>query len=83
MLLLATAGILLVTTLLPQLDPDLNIVMRDRTLDVALSALTFVAVAGLAVLTYAALSRDRTAGVIPAVVGIRLVGDVQRWPRCC
>ncbi len=51
-LLLATAGILLVATLLPQLDPDLNIVMKDRTLDVALSALTFVAVAGLAVLTY-------------------------------
>lgn len=52
MALLATAGILLVATLLPQLDPDLNIVMKDRTLDVALSALTFVAVAGLAVLTY-------------------------------
>lgn len=50
-LLLATAGILLVTTLLPQIDADLNIVMRDRTLDVALSALTLVAVAGLAVLT--------------------------------
>ncbi len=51
-LLLATAGILLIATLLPQIDPDLNIVMKDRTLDVALSALTFVAVAGLAVLTY-------------------------------
>ncbi len=51
-LLLATAGILLVATLLPQIDADLNIVMKDRTLDVALSALTFVAVAGLAVLTY-------------------------------
>ncbi len=51
-LLLATAGTLLVATLLPQLDPDLNIVMKDRTLDVALSALTFVAVAGLAVLTF-------------------------------
>jgi signal transduction histidine kinase len=50
--LLATAGILLVATLLPQVDPDLNIVMKDRTLDVALSALTFVAVAGLAVLSY-------------------------------
>lgn len=50
-LLLATAGILLVAALLPQVDPDLNIVMRDRTLDVALSALTLVAVAGLAVLT--------------------------------
>ncbi|MEX1294799.1 MAG: sensor histidine kinase [Candidatus Limnocylindrales bacterium] len=50
--LLAAAGILLVTTLLPQLDADLNIVMKDRTLDVALSALTFVAVAGLAVLTF-------------------------------
>jgi signal transduction histidine kinase len=51
-LLLAAAGILLVTTLLPQIDPDLNIVMKDRTLDVALSALTFVAVAGLAILTF-------------------------------
>ena len=51
-LLLATAGVLLITTLLPQLDPDLNIVMKDRTLDVALSALTFVAVAGLAVLSF-------------------------------
>ena len=50
--LLAAAGILLVTTLLPQLDADLNIVMKDRTLDVALSALTFVAVTGLAILTY-------------------------------
>jgi signal transduction histidine kinase len=51
-LLLATAGILLVATLLPQIDPDLNIVMKDRTLDVALSALTLVAVAGLAVLSF-------------------------------
>jgi signal transduction histidine kinase len=50
--LLAAAGILLVTTLLPQLDADLNIVMKDRTLDVALSALTFVAVTGLAILTF-------------------------------
>ncbi|MFV2063029.1 MAG: hypothetical protein ACC726_05885, partial [Chloroflexota bacterium] len=50
-LLLATAGVLLVATLLPQIDPDLNIVVRDRTLDVALSALTLVAVAGLAALT--------------------------------
>ena len=50
--LLAAAGILLVTTLLPQVDPDLNIVMKDRTLDVALSALTFVAVTGLAILTF-------------------------------
>ncbi len=50
--LLAAAGILLITTLLPQLDPDLNIVMKDRTLDVALSALTAVAVTGLAILTY-------------------------------
>lgn len=49
---LATAGILLVATLLPQIDSDLNIVMKDRTLDVALSALTLVAVAGLAVLTF-------------------------------
>jgi signal transduction histidine kinase len=50
--LLAAAGILLVTTLLPQIDPDLNIVMKDRTLDVALSALTFVAVTGLAILAF-------------------------------
>jgi signal transduction histidine kinase len=50
--LLATAGILLVATLLPQVDPDLNIVMKDRTLDVALSALTLVGVAGLAVLSF-------------------------------
>ncbi len=50
--LLATAGILLVATLLPQVDSDLNIVMRDRTLDVALSALTFVAVTGLALLAF-------------------------------
>ncbi len=50
--LLASAGILLVATLLPQLDADLNIVMKDRTLDVALSALTFVAVTGLAILTF-------------------------------
>jgi signal transduction histidine kinase len=51
-LMLATAGILLVATLIPQLDPDLNIVMKDRTLDVALSALTVVAVSGLAVLSF-------------------------------
>jgi signal transduction histidine kinase len=50
--LLAAAGFLLVTTLLPQVDPDLNIVMKDRTLDVALSALSFVAVTGLAILTF-------------------------------
>ncbi|HSM32814.1 MAG TPA: sensor histidine kinase [Anaerolineae bacterium] len=51
-MLLATAGSLLVLILLPQIDPDLNIVIKDRTLDVALSALTFVAVAGLAALTF-------------------------------
>jgi signal transduction histidine kinase len=51
-LMLATAGILLVATLLPQLDADLNIVMKDRTLDAALSALTMVAVAGLAALSF-------------------------------
>ena len=51
-LLLASAGIGLVASLLPQVDPDLNIVMKDRTLDVALSALLFVAAAGLAVLTF-------------------------------
>ena len=50
--LLATAGILLVATLVPQIDPDLHIVMKDRTLDVALSALAFVAVTGLAVLSF-------------------------------
>ena len=50
-LLLATAGGLLITTLLPQVDPDLNIVLVDRTLDVALSSLTLVATAGLTVLT--------------------------------
>lgn len=50
--LLATAGFLLVATLLPQVDPDLNIVMKDRTLDVALSALTFVAVTWLALLAF-------------------------------
>jgi signal transduction histidine kinase len=51
-LILAAAGVGLVATLLPQIDPDLNIVMRDRTLDVALSALLFVAATGLAVLTF-------------------------------
>ena len=64
-LLLAAAGILLVTTLLPQLDPDLNIVMKDRTLDVALSALTFVAVTGLAILTFL---RYRETGRLAAFV---------------
>jgi signal transduction histidine kinase len=63
--LLAAAGILLVTTLLPQLDADLNIVMKDRTLDVALSALTFVAVAGLAILTFL---RYRETGRLAAFV---------------
>ena len=64
-LLLAAAGILLVTTLLPQIDPDLNIVMKDRTLDVALSALTFVAVTGLAILTFL---RYRETGRLAAFV---------------
>ncbi len=63
--LLAAAGILLVTTLLPQLDADLNIVMKDRTLDVALSALTFVAVTGLAILTFL---RYRETGRLAAFV---------------
>ena len=63
--LLAAAGILLVTTLLPQLDADLNIVMKDRTLDVALSALTFVAVAGLSILTFL---RYRETGRLAAFV---------------
>jgi signal transduction histidine kinase len=64
-LLLATAGILLVATLLPQVDPDLNIVMKDRTLDVALSALTLVAVAGLAALS---LMRYRETGRLASFV---------------
>jgi signal transduction histidine kinase len=63
--LLATAGVLLVATLLPQLDPDLNIIMKDRTLDVALSALTMVAVAGLAVLS---LMRYRETGRLASYV---------------
>lgn len=63
--LLATAGVLLVATLLPQLDPDLNIVMKDRTLDVALSALTMVAVTGLAVLS---LMRYRETGRVASYV---------------
>ncbi len=64
-MLLASAGTLLVATLLPQLDPDLNIVMKDRTLDVALSALTFVAVTGLAILTFL---RYRETGRLAAFV---------------
>ena len=64
-LLLATAGILLVAALLPQVDPDLNIVMKDRTLDVALSALTLVAVAGLAALS---LMRYRETGRLASFV---------------
>ena len=63
--LLATAGVLLVATLLPQLDPDLNVVMKDRTLDVALSALTMVAVTGLAVLS---LMRYRETGRVASYV---------------
>jgi signal transduction histidine kinase len=63
--LLATAGILLVAALLPQLDADLNIVVKDRTLDVALSALTLVAVAGLAVLSF---MRYRETGRLAAFV---------------
>ena len=64
-LMLATAGILLVATLLPQVDPDLNIVMKDRTLDAALSALTMVAVAGLAALSF---MRYRETGRLAAFV---------------
>jgi signal transduction histidine kinase len=48
--LLGTASLLLVTTLLPQVDPDLNIVLVDRTLDVALTSLTLVPTAGLTIL---------------------------------
>jgi signal transduction histidine kinase len=64
-LLLAAAGILLVAALLPQVDADFNIVVRDRTLDVALSALTFVAVAGLAVISFL---RYRETGRLAAFV---------------
>jgi signal transduction histidine kinase len=64
-LMLGTAGILLVAVLLPQADPDLNIVMKDRTLDVALSALTMVAVTGLAVLSFL---RYRETGRLAAYV---------------
>ena len=35
--LLAAAGILLIATLLPQIDPDLNLVMKDRTLSASTS----------------------------------------------
>jgi two-component system sensor histidine kinase UhpB len=63
--LLATAGILLVATLIPQLDPDLTIIMKDRTLDVALSALTMVAVTGLAALS---LMRYRETGRLASYV---------------
>ncbi len=63
--LLATAGILLVATLIPQLDPDLTIIMKDRTLDVALSALTVVAVTGLAALS---LMRYRETGRLASYV---------------
>jgi signal transduction histidine kinase len=63
--LLATAGILLVATLLPQLDPDLSIFVKDRTLDVALSALTTLAVATLAALS---LMRFRETGRLASYV---------------
>ena len=68
---LATAGILLVATLLPQFDPDLNIVMKDRTLDAALSALTAVVVTGLAMLSF---MRYRETG--------RLQPTCNRWRMC-
>jgi signal transduction histidine kinase len=58
-ILLATAGVLLGLTLFPLADPSLNIVIVDRTLDVAVSSLTLVATAGLAVL---ALLRHRETG---------------------
>jgi signal transduction histidine kinase len=63
--LLATSGILLVATLLPHVDPALNIVIVDRTLDVALSSLTMVATAGLAVL---AVMRYRETGRLASYV---------------
>ena len=80
---LATAGILLVATLLPQFDPDLNIVIKDRTLDVGLTALTMVAVTGLAVLVVHALPGDRAAGILRAVVGVRPVGAVHGGHARC
>ncbi|CAN5573506.1 hypothetical protein BH23CHL8_BH23CHL8_01910 [soil metagenome] len=63
--LLGTSGILLVATLLPHIDPALNLVIVDRTLDVALSSLTMVATAGLAVL---AVMRYRETGRLASYV---------------
>jgi signal transduction histidine kinase len=57
--LLATAGALLGATLIPVADPSFNFVIVDRTLDVALTSLTFVAASGLTVL---ALLRYRETG---------------------
>jgi signal transduction histidine kinase len=57
--LLATAGVLLGVSLLPFVDPSLNIVIVDRTFDVALTSLTLVATAGLTAL---ALLRHRETG---------------------
>jgi signal transduction histidine kinase len=63
--LLATAVGLLVLTLLPYVDPVLNVVIRDRTLDVVLTSLTMVGTAGLAVL---AVMRYRETGRLASFV---------------
>jgi signal transduction histidine kinase len=63
--LLATAGGLLVLTLLPNIDPVFNVVIRDRTLDVVLTSLTMVGTAGLAVL---AVMRYRETGRLASFV---------------
>jgi signal transduction histidine kinase len=63
--LLATAGGLLVLTLLPYIDPALNVVLSDRTLDVVLTSLTMVGTAGLAVL---AVMRYRETGRLASFV---------------
>ena len=63
--LLATAGGLLLLTLLPYIDPALNIVIKDRTLDVALTSLTMIGTAGLAAL---AVMRYRETGRLASFV---------------
>ena len=65
MALLATAVGLMGLTLLPYLDPVLNVVIRDRTLDVVLTSLTMVGTAGLAVL---AVMRYRETGRLASFV---------------
>jgi signal transduction histidine kinase len=63
--LLATAGLLLALTLVPYLDPALNIVIVDRTLDVVLTSLTMIGTGGLAVL---AVMRYRETGRLASFV---------------